>query len=189
MGFKILNLDMKAFADICCRLQTIVDDSGFKPDVIIPVPRGGNRVASRLYTGLDQIPVLLERPPKGKLKRGLAAVLRLLPGFMLDALRIAEARILVRKRNHMEQTKIHIPELKPWWRNILIVDDAVDSGATLKAVVEGFAALHPDRDIRTAVITVTGSDIVYTPDYFVLNNRTLIRTPWSIDARTPSSGH
>lgn len=171
---------MPAFIDICARLQSIVESSGFRPDVIVPVPRGGNRVASHLFTDTIQKPVTLIRPPKGKLKRSIASCLRVLPSCMRDALRIAEARILVRKRCHMDNTVIKLPELSSGKR-ILIVDDAVDSGATLKAIVEEFMRKYPGCDIRTAVITITGTDTTYRPDFCVLDNRTLIRTPWSID--------
>lgn len=171
---------MPAFIDICAQLQATIESSGFHPDVLIPVPRGGNRVANRLFTDIPRKPVTLIRPSKGKLKRSVASCLLLLPSCMRDALRIAEAKILVRKRCHMDNTIIELPELSSG-EKILIVDDAVDSGATLKAIVEEFAKRYPDRDIRTAVITITGTETTYRPDFYVLDNRTLIRTPWSID--------
>ena len=183
MGYKILSLDMPAFIDVCQQLQEIVVKSGFTPDVIIPVPRGGNRVATYLFADTKQIPLTLVRPPKGIIKSSLATGLRMLPECVIDMLRIAEAKILVRKRNHMDNTSIILPKLPPELKNILIIDDAVDSGATLKAIVEKFAEKYTDRNVRTAVITVTYSRPTYRPDYAVFDNRTLIRTPWSIDSR------
>lgn len=67
-------------------------------------------------------------------------------------------------------------------QNILIVDDAVDSGATLLAVVEAVRIDMPGAEVRSAVITQTTPSPVITPDYTLYNNRTLIRFPWSMDA-------
>lgn len=180
MGFKIITLDMPAFTDICAQLQAKIEKSGFRPDVIVPVPRGGNRVVSSLFTDIPKKPVALIRPPKGKLKRFFSSFLQIMPMFVLDILRIAEAKMLVKNASHMSKTSILLPELNDA-KNILIVDDAIDSGATLKVVVENLYQKFPGRDIRSAVITVTGKEPSYEPDYCIFNNQTIIRTPWALD--------
>ncbi|MDE6702075.1 MAG: phosphoribosyltransferase domain-containing protein, partial [Muribaculaceae bacterium] len=98
-------------------------------------------------------------------------------------IRIWEARKLIKRKEHMATTGIVLPTLSENIRKILIIDDAVDSGATLKAIVEKFKAEYPNTDIRSAVITQTHPQAIYKPDYCIFDNSTLIRTPWSIDMR------
>ncbi|MBC7799187.1 MAG: hypothetical protein H7Z10_01075, partial [Gemmatimonadaceae bacterium] len=65
---------------------------------------------------------------------------------------------------------------------VLIVDDAVDSGATLAAVLAEVRRLAPPgARIETAAITVTTAAPIATPDH-ALFNRQLCRFPWSMDA-------
>ena len=67
---------------------------------------------------------------------------------------------------------------------ILIVDDACDSGSTLRAVMDAVRKISPERVvIKTAVITTTTYRPVVSPDFSLYRNRTLIRFPWSKDMK------
>lgn len=181
MSFKILTLDFKAFADTCRRLQHMVEDSGFIPDIVIGIPTGGVHVAD-CFEGYIKQSVKLIRPPRNKFKKYLKHIIRLLPRAIIDRIRILEAHLLVRQGSHMSNTVIELPDIDvSTVRRILLVDDAVDSGATLKAVRAKLTEVLPEIEIRTAVLTVTGKDVSITPDFCVYNNQTLIRNPWSID--------
>lgn len=72
--------------------------------------------------------------------------------------------------------KEHAPE------GILVMDDSVDSGATLKAVVNYIKGLAGDIPVRSAAITVTSTTPLIQPDY-ALHKLTLCRFPWSYDFR------
>ena len=61
-----------------------------------------------------------------------------------------------------------------------MVDDALDTGTTLKAVVELLQALAPASTVRSAVIVTTTADPVISAD-ISLHNRVLGRFPWSHD--------
>lgn len=65
---------------------------------------------------------------------------------------------------------------------ILVVDDAVDSGATLRTVIATIRSTWPDAEIRSAVLTVTRSRPLILPDYTLYPRGTLLRFPWSLDA-------
>lgn len=67
-------------------------------------------------------------------------------------------------------------------RRILIVDDAVDSGESMKKVVETVRGLNPRASVRTAAITLTTPAPAVSPDYY-LYNQVLVRFPWSKDYR------
>lgn len=68
------------------------------------------------------------------------------------------------------------------WASVLLVDDAVDSGETMAAVIDFLKRAKPELRIHTAVITTTMSDPL-TPPEFTLYHETLVRFPWSMDAR------
>ena len=89
-----------------------------------------------------------------------------------------------------ERTIERIPEavaeihhLRP--SHLLVIDDAVDSGLTLKYVVGVLrASCNFPVEIFTAAITATrvSAERAVDPD-FVLFDGTLIRFPWSTDYR------
>lgn len=100
---------------------------------------------------------------------------------MLDRLRIAEAWWLERKGHPASVPQVVLPPISGAAR-ILVVDDAVDSGATLLGVVNAAKAAVPLADVRSAVITQTTTAPMTAPDYTLYNDKTLIRFPWSLDA-------
>lgn len=63
----------------------------------------------------------------------------------------------------------------------MIVDDAVDSGASMQGVLTALRELSPESEIRTAAVTQTRSKPVVRPDYALFRDRTLIRFPWAMD--------
>jgi hypoxanthine phosphoribosyltransferase len=65
---------------------------------------------------------------------------------------------------------------------VLVVDDAVDSGATLIAVLDAVYKAAGSSKVRSAAITVTTENPMVMPDYYLYHDETLIRFPWSIDA-------
>jgi hypoxanthine phosphoribosyltransferase len=67
-------------------------------------------------------------------------------------------------------------------RRLLLVDDAVDSGVTLAAVMQRLkAACPPGTEIQSAAIVQTTPRPLLAPDH-VLYNGALCRFPWSFDA-------
>jgi hypoxanthine phosphoribosyltransferase len=111
-------------------------------------------------------------------------IIKLLPKRVNNVLRMAEAKCLSIAKISKRRLLLTAKQIDVLGNaeKILIVDDAVDSGATLSAVIEAIAKLPGKRNVRTAVITVTASDPAVMPDFFIYNNHTLIRFPWSADA-------
>ena len=68
-------------------------------------------------------------------------------------------------------------------KSVLVVDDAVDSGNTLLSVVKGIRIAAPDAEVHNAVMTQTFPKPVIEPDVALWNDGTLIRFPWSKDAK------
>lgn len=167
--------------------------SGF--DLMVGVRRGGEFFADALEKFLPEnyckarINVTLQRPStRGKGAR-LAAVLGNTPLWMLNSARRLEAWWLRMKTRHAKRpdtrkmvvdNEKELPILNADSR-ILLVDDAIDSGATIKVVCNNLREMYVNPQIKIAVVTVTTDSSVVEPNFCKYHNRTLVRFPWSID--------
>ncbi len=136
--------------EVTDHLARQVAESGFRPDVVIAIARGGLVIAGSMTYALDvklvdainvefYVDVNETRPDP------------ILLAPMLDSASIAEQKIL-------------------------IVDDVVDSGRTLALVLKllrGFGA-----DVRSAVLYHKPRSIV-TPDFYWRHTDSWITFPWS----------
>lgn len=63
-----------------------------------------------------------------------------------------------------------LDELNPSSKNVLLVDDIFDSGATLSQVVAKLQEKHP-KSLKSVVLLAKNvdSDVIYTPDYALFN--------------------
>lgn len=163
-------------------------------DIVIAIKRGGSYVARSFLKSFPEDKVLffteaqVQRPTTKRKKEWVTKGLRRLPLWYLDFLRCIEASLLSIKHS---MSKSAIPAIslgddlaskvrsgKP---EVLVIDDAVDSGVTVKAVIDSIKRLNPEARMTTAVITQTTSNPLVKADYFIYNNRTLVRFPWSAD--------
>lgn len=197
--YKVKSLSPADFDKECERLESQVMADGFSPDCIIGIESGGRHVAERLFRDVPHLYTRLQREST-RLKSGrtgdiLAGIFRIIPRWCLDRLRIYEAKKLSdahhallgdpeRLQSVLEEkyNAVRLPDTEDY-RRILIVDDAIDSGMTMGAVLKRVRDICAvDCDVRTAVITVTDSSPIAKPDYALFDNNTLIRFPWSIDS-------
>ncbi len=165
----------------------------FVPDIIIGIRTGGYIIAEIMAKELQQKPILLaiSRQRTGTQKKSrIRKILSFLPYKVTDFLRIIEHKYLHSKPVAMQQSFCpNIDELatlrgtlrtKEGYK-ILIVDDAIDSGETMKAVLDVVRAeASPTCVIKTAAITVTTESPLVQPDY-ALYRHVLCRLPWSFD--------
>ncbi len=184
---KVITINNDDFDGYCRSLELKCDD--FRPDLVIGIATGGDYVAERMFIEIPHASIRLRRPTSESkdAHKHLFRVIRLLPLPLLDLFRICEAWLL-RFRKIDILRDVHIPEnLKASIINshrILVVDDAVDSGGTLKSIVNALNRLKADNCVvKSAVITVTTDNPVIIPDFHLFANRTLIRFPWSKDMR------
>lgn len=195
----VLDLDRTAFEEVCAEL---IRDAAAerRPDALIAIPTGGWHVAQAMARAVEgDVPVLALtcRRPSSRLKPGGAAVRRMVSGLprpIVDRLRLAEHALLTRRpaappAAPYEFVEQEIEALRQWLASgpgqpsLLVVDDAVDSGATLLQVVEAVRRhAPPGASVRTAVITVTTDWPLIQPEYRMFH-RQLCRFPWSMDAR------
>lgn len=196
--YRVVTFDSKIFVEECKLLGERVKEAGYEPDAILGIRNGGAYVAGNMFDDVPHLYCVLRRP-SSSVKRGASgAVLKFLlrntPRFICNRLRIREAKKLEKdfRRKCGErgeanilagrEERLELPDLSAY-RHILVVDDAVDTGMTLAAVVSRVKRDYPKAEVRTAVVTVTAAKPVITPDYYLFDNHTLIRFPWSIDKR------
>lgn len=187
--------------ELCCeQLGKQIKDQGFKPDLIIGVLTGGGYVGRNLYNYLKKDnPQLLYKETKLqrgstklKSKSNIKIFLKKLPYSFLNIIRILEVEILELKAKFitpsrygtLELDKESINFLKEGNKNVLIVDDCIDTGMTLKIIKDYISKeFNQSNDIKLAVITTAHRHPIVTAD-FSLYNRVLIRFPWAYDTKS-----
>lgn len=183
---KVTTLDPEPLREACCRLAR--QAGGFAPDIVVGIATGGayvGRIVAEELAAAAYVEVSLQRAGTERKSR-LRPVLRLLPRRVADYLRLREARHLERRgaqEKHFDVPQDAAARLQGA-RRILIVDDAADSGATLKAVAEGVErCVGQQAEVKSAVLTVTQSRPLIEPDFALWRDGTLLRFPWSSDYR------
>ncbi len=193
----VISLDQAGFDAACAELFGTVQQS-FQPDLLIAIPTGGLWVAEAMARSVTRaVPPILKltcRRPSTQAKQGsrlFRTLLTRLPRPVLDRLRLLE-HWLIARRGPPSTERIFDPAehaaLQSWFATsgpaprILVVDDAVDSGATLAAVLAELRRIAPETaSLRSAAVTITTPQPLVRPD-FALFNRQLCRFPWSMDA-------
>ena len=194
----VVTLDRSGFEDACADLMAQVTQD-FRPDALIGIRTGGFYVAEAMArsagSALPVLPLTCRRASTAiKEKSGaFKALVARLPRPLVDRLRVWEHAMLTRGGGTElgEPYRFDPDELSHLDRwlschgrgaSLLIVDDAVDTGATLAHVMEAVAHRAPDgADIRSAVITVTTPQPRISP-WYRLYDQQLCRFPWSFDA-------
>lgn len=180
---KVTTLGNEAFADACRRLEAMTME--FNPDLIVGIATGGEVVARGMYTDVPHVSVTARRPTTAIKSRcgALWKVIRRLPVWMRDAMRVAEAAIYNNRKGPLDPIIINDSrrEAIAPARRILIVDDAIDSGVTMQRVLEAVRRIAPGASVATAVINVTTRRHLVEPDYRLYADRRLVRFPWSKD--------
>ena len=177
MKLRVLTLSAEETAQACRRLENLC--CGLKPDLVVAIAEGGTEVADKIFPVVPHCQIGSRHRRRLLKGRWLSAV----PVEILDFLRVAE--LLMRRKRH-----VNIPELSGNLkakienaRRILVIDDAVDSGATLQAAVSVIKTAAPAAEVRTAVLTTTRRNPIVTPDYRCFPEGTILRFPWSQDAK------
>jgi hypoxanthine phosphoribosyltransferase len=200
---SIQTVGPREFREGCGRLWDIAEQS-FRPDLVVGIRSGGWWVAeemrmARAPSGVVFVPLTCRRPTsdvKGK-SPAFKLLLKALPYVVLDVLRLLEYYALTLPRcravskngaaelrlpdaTEMDAVRAAAARLRPGAR-VLVVDDSLDSGATLASVIKTLQRVLPvDAAVRTAAFTVLGPSPIVDADFF-LYHRINCRFPWSYD--------
>ena len=169
----------------------------YDPDVIIGVLNGGGYVGRQIVQVSPKettfVEVKIQRDGTTKKEKGLIhRILQSLPYGVLNILRILESIVLEyksKKNNTKRKGTIKLPDNVVSFlsdgenKKVLLVDDAIDSGATLLLIKQYLMSKFENIDVKIAVITITTKQPLVVADYYRYYNRTLIRFPWSNDIK------
>lgn len=190
---KVLTLNDNQFKTLCGELSDCIASSGFYPNVIIGIINGGAYVANEVAMKFPQARLfnveISRKTKKAKNSSIVRDIFSIIPIPILNAMRIIESHIARLRNSAIRYGTIAVPDdiaemMHQADCNLLIIDDAIDTGATMMKITAELSAEFPNCSIRTAVITTTTEHPSITADYSLYHNNTLIRFPWSIDART-----
>ncbi len=179
-----------------CLAQRIESEHPAFFDAIVAVRRGGSFVSEAFRKHFprerygERFEIDLHRPSthykKGKLVRMLPHV----PIWILNTMRLTESRLLKAYQSvtpNRKAPKVELPaplvealkgKAAP---EVLLIDDAIDTGMTLWGISNALKAVNPDVKITVMAITVTTRKPKVMADYFMYNDSTLVRFPWSKD--------
>jgi len=176
-----------------------IREQDYIPDIIIGVLTGGGYVGRKVFKEFEAFnqPIfykeikLQRKSTKAKSDSKVRKIFKILPYSVLNIMRILEMELLELKAKFVKPSRcgtIDLDEetialLKHGGMKVLLVDDAIDTGMTLK-IVKNFLVnqFNETNDIKIAVVTSTNRHPVMEADFF-LYNRVLIRFPWASDVK------
>ncbi len=190
---KVVNFNQKIFESFLHEelKDFLIENSSV---LIIGIRKGGIPIAEMVKvnlenitsTQLDFITIKCQRPSTKSKKKSfivkylLKNLFKVLPQFFLNQVRIYEHKFLMNNGNQDRELYLSENLQLDNYHKILIVDDAVDSGYTLKNVVDKLEKNNSSAKIYSLAVVVTDKNAVKIPDYYLYSD-VLIRFPWSLD--------
>lgn len=174
--------------------QQIEQDHPTPFTMILAVKKGGSFVARSFLKSYPEELVKffgevdLHRPSTKYKKGVLVKILPHVPLWILNAMRRTEAAML-KFSQHLREPRVPHLDLAPDIASrleggvpeVLLIDDAVDSGTTARGVIDAVLRANPKARVKLMAITVTTESPLVMADYYTYNNGTLVRFPWSKD--------
>lgn len=135
-------------------MKSLLKQLDYAPDAVLGITRGGLTMAHFLGIALDMREV-----------------------YTINA---------VSYFNKQQQDDIKIFNIPSFGesKRVLIVDEIVDSGKSMRKILEVLAEINPDVEFKTAVLFHKPTAI-YTPDYFVHEASGWIEFFWEVDLLSP----
>jgi hypoxanthine phosphoribosyltransferase len=188
----VITLNPASFTKACISLAEEIEKSG-NPDLIVTIPRAGEYIhneilKNELFKTASHVNLTIQRPStKHKQKLKIGKLLKILPVCINNFLRKSESfyqelvfYFALQKNKSVllftEETKEKI-EL---CNNIVIIDDAIDSGKSIDTVLSFIHKNNQNAHIRVAVITTTFTRPKVQPEISLFKHQ-LIRFHWSED--------
>ena len=159
----------------------------YKPDLIIYVAKAGFLIAYEFSKRMKVPMIGIEtvREKGSRIKDYAAPIVRKMPDFIRNLLITAELKSGIHKRNNKRNVRFLdncSDEQYKSVQKILVVDDSVDTGASIVAVNQHIKRQFPNADIKTAGFNVWDSSKKLVVIDFILYKNTVIKTPMSKDS-------
>ncbi len=157
----------------------------FDYDCVIFIARGAYIIGKDL-ADFKAVPLLEIKASRkgGKLKKLIRPFLQMIPSLLKKKLRekemnkVSKAPSTERNVSFDEKAFENVGSVK----NLLLVDDSVDTGYSVKACVDAIRAFYKGATVKIAAFNVfDASKEIVTTDFFLYTN-TCIQGPWSNDS-------
>ncbi len=183
MGPKIEDISLEHIKEYSHRLAHKVCNSGWIPDHILYVERAGlfiGHVVSRYFD--CSISGIYCGRSGNSIKSKMKIVLRLLPRAVTHLMREIEIKSNI--HSIKEERKVYIENLyPPQGKNLLIVDDAIDTGYSAKEILSFLLSSgYLKEQIKIAVLTNTYKNSECWAE-ISLFDQMKFAFPWSYDSR------
>ncbi len=167
-------------------LSSQIQRSGIRPSYLVAIQHGGavlGQLMKDAFPEAEYHEIKLTRSV-GINKGFLRPIIKVLPMKLRDWLRMFEITLIDQKKKTCLPERYGSVELSVSPKagdTILLIDDAIDTGATILKARDTIQQLYPDVKIAISVITVTTEHPLCDADYYLYHNQTLCRFPWSMD--------
>ncbi len=180
---QIIDVDLPLLRKLSDDLGKQIKNSGYSPDHILYVERAG-LLTGFILASFFGCPIsgITSKRSGTSIKSGLKYILRLLPRSITHFLR----RLEIKSSVHETNVKRYVScdnGLPPAGKKILVVDDALDTGHSIAAVMDYLTSKGFARErIKVAVLTTTGDNPATRAD-FSFFDQVVCAFPWSYDSR------
>lgn len=159
----------------------------FQPQLLIYVAKAGYLIAEAMNTVFHADILGIDASRKGnKLKEKLGGLFSHIPRFLHKWLIALEMKVNVHGKDIERHVQFHekVDSLeKDAITKVLVIDDSVDTGHSLKTVLEEIKKIFLKAEVRTAALNVwEKSRAVVTTDYSLYLD-TIIKAPMSKDSK------
>jgi|WetSurMetagenome_2_1015567.scaffolds.fasta_scaffold83277_3 uncharacterized protein len=155
--------------------------STFGDCIVLSISSGGTAIFNELKTGHKHISVNCRRPSShSRVKKFLVMLVRAMPEPVRNFLRSIEHTFLMSfesGRRVVRFTDDAVVKIKSFG-TIVVLDDAIDTGATIKSVIDGLRDAGCHGKIITIVFAWTNDKSAVRPDFWHKKS-VLVKFPWS----------
>lgn len=183
---EFLEISSKELPSVIKLIVPEILNDQFFPKWVVCIEKGGVLPGYLLQeiVGGELISVV-GRKPENYVKKLISKFLPLIPKNVRQGLRLLELRNGVLDRRRVVEINGNCKFTKD--ENILLIDDAIDSGSTVSQVLSSLVLKGAERSkIKTCVINATNKYSLIDPNYCCYKQKVL-GFPWSQDS--PEFGH
>ena len=182
-----IELNRKELENVCNSWARRISES-YQPDLIIYIAKGGYLIGREMRDVFNVPMIGIGTSRDGNnFKEKIGPFIAMLPNFVRNIL----ISIEMKSNKHGKNTERHVHFLDDieekidvkTIKSILVAEDSVDTGHSLKQSLEEIKKVFPDAEIKVASLNVwdKSKDIV-SVDYSLYQN-TLIKAPMSKDSK------
>lgn len=183
---KYIELSRKDIEEQCKDWAKEIQKS-YQPDLIVYVAKAGYLIGREMKAVFNVPLVGISATREGNaLKEVVGPIVSRMPNFVRNILISLELKSDTHSKNAERQIHFHegLEKMKSSnIQSILVVDDSVDTGHSMKQVVDAIRSLFGDVEIKIAGLNVWDKSRSIIDSDFALYKNTVIKSPMSKDSK------